>query len=102
LSFSGRGPRLSLHITINALFMGLVVSLGALLSVQSYSRSSDIILSSAVRLYQQISAEIRLDFKATYSPVAKALELLALSPVVDVQDGAARVRNLPLLVAALG
>lgn len=101
MSFSGQGPRLSLHITISALFMALVLSLGALLSVQSYNRSSDIILSSAERLYRQISAEVQLDFKATYSPVAKALELLALSPVVDAQDGETRIRNLPLLVAAL-
>lgn len=99
--FSGQGTRLPLHVTISALFIGLVVLLGMLLSIQSYNRSSDIILSSAQRLYQQISDEIQTDFKATYRPVVKALELLALSPLIDAGDQAGRLKNLPLLAAAL-
>ena len=79
---SDQGPKLSLHLTIRALFIGLVVLLGALLSVQSYNRSSDIILSSAERLYTQLSNEIQLDFKATYQPVGSTLALLSLSPVL--------------------
>jgi len=101
LIFSGHDTRLPLHITISALFIGLVVLLGLLLSVQSYNRSSDIILTSAQRLYQQISGKIQLDFSATYRPVAKALELLALSPIIEAEDHAERLKSLPMLTAAL-
>ena len=93
--------RLSLHIAISALFMSLVLLLGALLSVQSYNRTSDIILSSAVQLYDKISSEIQLDFNATYRPVLNALELLALTPLIDAKEQTARIDSLPLLVAAL-
>ncbi len=90
-----------MHLTISTLFIGLVVLLGALLSVQSYKKSSDIILSSAEQLYYQLSNEIQLDFKATYRPVRGTLQLLALSSLVDADTQAARIDNLPLLVAAL-
>ena len=101
MTLSARGPKLSLHITISALFMGLVVLLGALLSVQTYEKSSDIILSSAEQLYAQLSNEIQLDFKATYQPVRSTLELLSLSPVVGADTRSARIDELPLLTAAL-
>ena len=99
--FSKHGTRLPLHITISALFIGVVVLLGMLLSAQSYSRYSDIILSSAEQLYRKINDEVQLDFRATYRPVVKTLELLALSPLVEAEDRAARIRSLPLLTAAL-
>ena len=98
---SDQGPKLSLHITISALFIGLVVLLGALLSVQSYNRSSDIILSSAEQLHTQLSNEIQLDFKATYQPVRSALALLALSPIVEADTRSARIADLPLLTSVL-
>ncbi len=98
---SDQSPKLSLHLTISALFIGLVVLLGALLSVQSYNRSSDIILSSAEQLYTQLSNEIQLDFKATYQPVGSTLDLLSLSPIVEADTRSARIDNLPRLTAAL-
>ena len=101
LSDSDQGPKLSLHLTISALFIGLVVLLGVLLSVQSYNRSSDIILSSAEQLHTQLSNEIQLDFRATYQPVRSTLALLALSPIVEAETRSARIDNLPLLTAAL-
>jgi len=75
--------------------------LGALLSVQSYKKASDMILSSAEQLYFQLSNEIQVDFKATYQPVRGMLQLLSLSSLVDADTQAARIENLPLLVAAL-
>ena len=93
--------KLSLRVTIGTLFIGLVVLLGLVLSVQGYSRSSEIILSSAEQYYEQVSREVQLDFKATYGPVVHALELLALSPIVAAKTRSARLDRLPLLVAAL-
>jgi HD-GYP domain-containing protein (c-di-GMP phosphodiesterase class II) len=69
--------------------------------VQSYNRTSDIILSSAEQLYTQLSNEIQLDFKATYQPVGSTLDLLSLSPIVEADTRAARIDNLPRLTAAL-
>ena len=96
------GTRLPLHITIGSLFVLLVVLLGALLSLQSYSKSSEIILASAEDVYDQVSNEIQLDFKATYRPVVGAVELLALSPVTDADSADMRSANLALFAAALG
>lgn len=101
MTTSDQGAKLSLHFTISTLFIGLVVLLGALLSVQSYKKASDMILSSAEQLYFQLSNEIQVDFKATYQPVRGMLQLLSLSSLVDADTQAARIENLPLLVAAL-
>jgi len=101
VSTSKNGIRLPLHITISALFIGIVVLLGMVLSYQSYNRSSEIILSTAGQLHDQISKEIQLDFKATYRPVVGSLQLLALSPVTKANTAAARIENLPLLTTAL-
>ncbi len=95
------GVRLPLHITISTLFIGMVVLLGLILSVQSYLKSSDIVLSSAARLHETIREEVQLRFKATYRPVVGSLRLLALSPIVEAYTEAKRIENLPLLIAAL-
>ena len=93
--------RLPLHITISALFITLVVLLGIVLSVQSFNKASEIILSGASEIYTQVGQEVQLDFKATYRPVAQALEMLALSPLVHAGSLAERIDSLPLIQAAL-
>ena len=98
---SKSGVRLPLHITISTLFIGMVVLLGLVLSVQSYLKSSDIVLSSAAQLHEKISEEVQLRFNATYRPVVGSLRLLALSPIVEADTKAKRINNLPLLIAAL-
>ena len=72
--------RFPLHITISTLFIGLILLFGGLLSWQSYNKTSEIIFSSAERVYTQAGNELQLDFRATYRPVASELRLLALSP----------------------
>ena len=98
---SKTGVRLPLHITISALFIGIVVLLGMVLIYQGYTQSSRIILSSAAELHKKISQEIQLEFRATYRPVVGSLQLLALSSVTRADTKAARVESLPLLAAAL-
>jgi len=101
LSTSKDGVRLPLHITISSLFIGMVVSLGMVLTYQSYKKSSRIILASAAELHQKISEQIQLEFKATYRPVVGSLQLLALAPLAKADTWAARIENLPLLTTAL-
>ena len=93
--------RLPLHITISALFIGVVVLLGLILTYQSYQQSSRIILSSATEVHERISEEIQLEFRATYRPVVGSLQLLALSPVPRAGTKTERIAGLPLLIAAL-
>ena len=75
--------RYPLHLTISALFITLVVVLGSVLSWQNYSKTSDIILSSADSMYDQVTQELLLDIKATYRPVGNTLGLLGLTPLVQ-------------------
>ena len=90
-----------LHLTISALFISLVVVLGVILSWQNYSKTSEIILSSADRMYDQVTQELLLDIKATYRPVGDTLALLALTPLVDAMTLPERLRAVPLLREAL-
>ena len=73
--------RYPLQIAISTLFIIITIILGAVLSLQNYNKTSDIILSSADKLYAQIGQELVLDFKATYRPMAGTLLLLKQSPV---------------------
>jgi HD-GYP domain-containing protein (c-di-GMP phosphodiesterase class II) len=90
-----------LHLTISALFITLVVVLGVVLSWQNYSKTSDIILSSADRMYGQVTRELLLDVKATYRPVGDTLSLLARTPIVHANSLAERLESVPLLGEAL-
>jgi HD-GYP domain-containing protein (c-di-GMP phosphodiesterase class II) len=93
--------RYPLHLTISALFITLIVVLGMVLSWQNYSKTSDIILSSADRMYEQVTRELLLDIKATYRPVGDTLGLLALTPLVHAASLSARLESVPLLSEAL-
>ena len=94
--------RFPLHITISTLFIGLILLFGGLLSWQSYNKTSEIILSSAERVYMQAGNELQLDFRATYQPVASELRLLALSPAARAYTLDERLNNLRQFTTALG
>lgn len=70
----------SLQITISTLFIAISLTLGIVLSWQSYNKASDIMLAAADDLYERISHELALDIKATYGPIAGGLRLFRLSP----------------------
>ena len=93
--------RYPLHLTISVLFITLVVVLGVVMSWQNYSKTSDIILSSADKMYDQVPRELLLDIKATYRPVGDTLGLLALTPLVRATSLPERLESVPLLVTAL-
>ena len=89
--------RYLLHLTISALFITLIVILGAVLSWQNYSKTSDIIRSSADKMYDQVATELLLDIKATYRPVGDTLGLLALTPISRAGSLAERLDALDML-----
>ena len=93
--------RYPLHLTISALFITLVVVLGVVLSWQNYSKTSAIILSSADKMYDQVTRELLLDIKATYRPVGDTLGLLARTPLVHAASLAERLESVPLVSEAL-
>ena len=70
-----------LQITISTLFIFLIIILGAVLSLINYNKTSDIILTSAEKVYAQIAQELYLDFKVTYSPLMGTLQLLSQSSI---------------------
>jgi len=93
--------RFPLHLTISALFITLIVILGAVLSWQNYSKTSDIIRSSAGKMYDQVATELLLDIKGTYRPVGDTLGLLALTPITRAGSLAERLDAIDMLGEAL-
>ena len=86
----------SLQIAISTLFIIITVTLGAVISLQNYNKTSDIILSSADKVYAQIAQELALDFKATYRPMAGILQLLSQSEIKDTTTLEQRLQYLGL------
>ena len=89
--------RYPLHLTISALFIALIIILGVVLSWQNYSKTSDIIRSSADKMYEQVATELLLDIKATYRPVGDTLGLLALTPIARAVSLAERLDAIDML-----
>jgi HD-GYP domain-containing protein (c-di-GMP phosphodiesterase class II) len=86
--------RYPLQITISALFITLSLVLGALLSIQNYNKTSDILLTSAQQVYDQLTGELILDIKGTYAPLIGILKLLAISPVTNASTLDQRLEHL--------
>ena len=97
MNISAPVTRFPLHLTIGALFITLIVILGAVLSWQNYSKTSDIIRSSADKMYDQLATELLLDIKGTYQPVGDTLGLLALTPITRAGSLAERLDALDML-----
>ena len=102
MSTDKKPKHVSLHITISALFISLVVILGVVLSWQNYNKSSEMILSAADTLYDQITRELVLDFRGTYRPVGDTLALLALSDIIRANSLDERLEFLELFNETLG
>ena len=90
-----------LQIAISTLFIIITITLGAVISLQNYNKTSDIILSSADKVYSQIAQELALDFKATYQPMAGILQLLSQSAVTETTTLEERLQYLRLFNTVL-
>jgi len=91
----------TLQITISTLFLIFTLTLGGVLTLLNYNKTSDIILSSANQLYSQITQELALDFKATYSPMAATLEILSHSTITESKTLEQRLQYLKGFKAVL-
>ena len=90
-----------LQVAISTLFIVITVLLGVILSWQSFNKTSEIMLKSADDLYERISQELFLDFKATYGTIAGGLRQFRLSPVIKAKTFAERVSYLSSFKAVL-
>ena len=90
-----------LHITISTLFISLILVMGALLSWQSYKGMSAIMLDSAHDLRERIEGELELEFTASYHGLIGSLNQFRLSPLIDLDSFADRVRYLPVMRSVL-
>ncbi|HEB81911.1 MAG TPA: HAMP domain-containing protein [Gammaproteobacteria bacterium] len=93
--------RYSLQFTIGSLFIGIISLLGFILVYQGFSKTSEIMLSSANELYEHIPDELDLDIRATYGPVVSALQHLRSSSLAQANDFPQRIKHLPVLRAML-
>ncbi len=91
----------SLQVTISTLFITIITILGLTLILQSFNKTSDIMLNSAYDLYEHIPEELKLDIKATYGPITGALKHLRSSPVTKAKTFAQRKNQLPIFKAML-
>ncbi len=76
----GRRP---LHAHIAVIFIFLTTGVGAILGWFNYHQNTRVILSSAERVFDQISREVLLDFKSAYGPVVSTVNLLSLEERVS-------------------
>ncbi|MFV1984627.1 MAG: HD domain-containing phosphohydrolase [Thiohalomonadales bacterium] len=90
-----------LQIAISTLFIAIMALLGLILSWHSYHKTSDIMLSNAVDIYERITQEFIFDFKATYGPMAGGLRQFRLSPVIKAKTFKERIAYLPEFQAVL-
>ncbi|UCB56115.1 MAG: cache domain-containing protein, partial [Thiotrichales bacterium] len=93
--------RVPLQVTISALFITLLISLGSLLSIQNYNKTSDILLSSAHQVYNRLTEELMLDMKGIYTPLAGVLSILAHSSLTTTGSLEQRLDHLQTLATAL-
>jgi HD-GYP domain-containing protein (c-di-GMP phosphodiesterase class II) len=95
------GKKYSLQIAISTLFITITITLGIILSWQSFNKTSDIMLESANDLYQRITQELILDFKATYGPISGGLRQFRLSPIIKAKTFDERIAYLANFKAVL-
>jgi hypothetical protein len=93
--------QLPLQYTISTLFITLSIILGALLSIQNYNKSSDILLESAHQIYDRLAEELILDIKGTYTPLAGVLNMLSISPISTADTLEQRLEYLKLFSIVL-
>ncbi len=93
--------RPSFYLTVNSLFILLILVVGGILSWHSYRSTKRIVLASADRIYDQVVREVSQGFGQTYQPVFHTVRLLSMTPVMDASTLEERLRELDLLGAVL-
>ena len=91
----------SLHITTSTLFITLIIVFGAILSWQNYNKTSEILLASGDRIFDQVNRELMLDFGGIRKSVNQTVNFVALSPISQAGSLVERLKSLQLLSTAL-
>ncbi len=85
----------SLQATISTLFITISIIFAAILSWQSFNKTSEIMLESAHDLYERISQQLMLDFKVSYGPLEVGLRQFRLLPLSKAENYTQRSVYLP-------
>jgi len=93
--------RFPLHIHITTLFVALILLVGGTLSIYNYARTSEIILNASDKLFGEINDQLTLQFRETYLPVARTVDLLTYTNLSQSLTLRERSEQLPLLAEAL-
>lgn len=88
-------------MAIGTLFITITVILAVILSWQSFNKTSGIMLNDTREIYQRISRELALDFKATYGSINGELRQFRLSTLVNAKTFSERVACLGNFQAVL-
>jgi len=93
--------RPTFYLTINSLFILLIVGVGGILTWHNYKLTKDIVLKAANVFYDQVLREVTQDFSHTYKPVFQSVRLLSLYPLLEASTLDERLGALELLSTAL-
>jgi hypothetical protein len=93
--------RPTFYLTINSLFILLIVGVGGILSWHNYQSTEKIVLKAANRVYDQVLREVTQEFSFTYKPVFQSVRLLSLNPLLEASTLDERLGALELLSAVL-
>jgi predicted negative regulator of RcsB-dependent stress response len=79
----GKNYRPSFYLTINALFIAVILFIGGILAWHNYSDTKKIILSEVEQEYDHTLVSFAKDFQHTYKPVFDTVGLLSMTPIMD-------------------
>ena len=72
-----------------------------LLAGFSYAATGLLLAASSQRMFEAVSSSMSAELRSTYEPVERTTSLLAHSQLMDAQDEAARLRQVPVLIEIL-
>ena len=97
----GKNYRPSFYLTINALFIAVILFIGGILAWHNYSDTKKIILSEVEQEYDHTLVSFAKDFQHTYKPVFDTVGLLSMTPIMDAVTLDERLQQLNLITAAM-
>ena len=93
--------RPSFYLTINSLFILLILGVGVVIAWHDYRTTEKIVLTATDRIYDQVVREVSQDFQHTYKPVFQTVHLLSMTPVMHAITLDERLQELQILSTAL-
>jgi len=93
--------RPTFYLTINSLFILLIVGVGGILTWHNYQLTKKVVLKATNVVYGQVLREVTQDFSHTYRPVFQSVRLLSLDPLLEASTLDERLGALELLSAVL-